>query len=97
MAARTPTVNLTRYIDNRFFEGRPHIRGRRIPVWVIAYTLRDNKGYGVPELMYDFDLSEAEVLAALLYYQQHQAEIDAQEDAIREQYKHFYESDQPSS
>jgi uncharacterized protein (DUF433 family) len=80
--------NISKYIETRWFGERPHIRGRRIPIWVIAHTARDN-AHGVPELMYDFDLSEAEVLAALLYYSQHEDEIEAQEAAIRAQYKQF--------
>ena len=62
MVIKTPAIDLTRYIEKRHFGDRPHIRGRRVPVWVIAYTVRDNPGYGVPELMVDFDLSEIEVL-----------------------------------
>lgn len=84
--ATTPTIDLRRYIDKRHFGERPHIRGRRLPVAVIVSAARDNEGYGVPELMYAYDLSETEVLAALLYYSQHQADIDAQEAALREAY-----------
>jgi uncharacterized protein (DUF433 family) len=89
--AMIPTLELTKYIDKRFFGERPHIRGRRIPIAVIASALRDNAGVGVPELMYSYSLSEAEVLAALLYYEQHHAEIEAQEAAIDEEYRHYYE------
>ena len=39
-----------------------------------------------PELMVDFTLKETEVLAALLYYRQHQQEIDTQEEAINAEY-----------
>ncbi|GAB4513531.1 MAG: hypothetical protein OHK0046_14320 [Anaerolineae bacterium] len=77
------TVDLRRYIDTRHFGDRPHIRGRRIPVWVVAHAQMDNQGYGVRELMYAYDLSEAEVLAALLYYETHKDEIEAQEEAVR--------------
>jgi uncharacterized protein (DUF433 family) len=83
-------TDLSQYIETRWFEDRPHIRGRRIPISVIANTAISNK-HGVPELMYDFDLSETEVLAALLYYRKHKEEIEAQEAAIHEKYKHFYE------
>lgn len=79
-------IDLTCYIEKRHFGDRPHIRGRRIPIWVIAHTLRDNVHYGVSELMYDFDLSESEVLAALLYYEQHHDDIEAQEALINGQY-----------
>ncbi len=83
-------IDLSQYIDTRWFGDRPHIRGRRIPVSVIANTAVSNK-HGVAELMYDFDLSEAEVLAALLYYSEHKEMIKAQEAALHEEYKHFYE------
>ncbi len=71
-------VDLRKYVEVRLFEDRPHIRGRRIPVAVIAYNARTNQ-WGVAELAYQFGLSEAEVLAALLYYAEHQEEIDRQE------------------
>ena len=90
MVVRTPAIDLTRYIETKFFGDRPHVRGRRVPVWVIVYTLRDNPHYGVPELMYDFSLTETEVLAALLYYTQHEEEIDTQEATIHDQYMHLY-------
>ena len=83
-------IDLSKYIETRFFGERPHIRGRRIPLWVVAHTAADN-GHGVPELMVDFDLSESEVLAALLYYTEHKTFIEAQETAINQEYRHFYE------
>ena len=83
-------IDLSKYIETRFFGERPHIRGRRIPIAVIAHTASANK-HGVAELIYDFDLSEAEILAALLYYSEHKVMIEAQEEAIHQEYKHFYE------
>ena len=74
------TVDLTKYIEARFFGKRPHIRGRRIPVAMIARRARAN-GWTVAETAYDFSLSEAEVLAALLHYEEHKETIDAQEAA----------------
>ena len=91
MINQPPVIDLTRYIEARHFGERPHIRGRRLPIAVIMAATRDNEGVGVPELMYAYDLSETEVLAALLYYNQHQAEIDAQEAAIRDEYRQYYE------
>jgi uncharacterized protein (DUF433 family) len=87
-----PSVDLMRYIDTKWFGDRPHIRGRRIPIWVIVHTAIDNN-FGVPELMYNFDLSETEVLAALLYYMQHKDEIETLEEADREQYRYYHEED----
>lgn len=78
MTEQALVLDLSKYIEKRWFQERPHIRGRRIPVSTIAYTSRDNN-FGVPELMYNFTLSEPEVLAALLYYAENKEEIDAQE------------------
>lgn len=86
----TLTVDLRRYIDRQFFGDQPHVRGKRVPVWVIARTLRDNPGYGVPELMYDFTLSEIEVLAALLYYEQNRDAIESALAEAHETYKSYY-------
>ena len=72
-------VDLRKYVERRLFENRPHIRGRRIPVAMIVRRARANH-WTVAETAYDFTLSEAEVLAAMLYYEEHQAEIDAQEE-----------------
>ena len=85
MAVQTSTpVDLSKYIDMRFFGGRPHIRGRRVTVAIIAYNHRKN-GWTLAETAYNFTLSEGEVLAALLYYDEHKAVIDAQEqEAIRQ-------------
>ena len=74
------TVDLTKYITLE--ADRPHIRGRRIPIATVAYNARDNS-WDVPTLMDNFGLSQAEVLAALLYYQEHTDEIDAQEQAYQ--------------
>jgi uncharacterized protein (DUF433 family) len=71
-------VDLSKYIDQHFFEDRPHIRGRRVPIATIAYNYRTN-AWSVAETADNFGLSEPEVFAALLYYEEHKAEIDAQE------------------
>jgi uncharacterized protein (DUF433 family) len=75
------TVDLRKYIDHYFFSGyRPHVRGRRLPVAdVVAYA--QGTSASVVELAYAFSISEAEALAALLYYEENQAEIDAYEQA----------------
>jgi len=80
MTDQVLTVTLTKYIETRIFEDRPHIRGRRVPVATVAYTARTQNA-SVEQLMYDFTLSEEQVLAALLYYKEHAEEIDAQEKA----------------
>lgn len=86
MAVQTSAIDLSKYIDTQWFGERPHIRGRRIPIWVIVHTAVDND-HGIPELMYDFDLTEAEVLAAILYYAEHKDEIEALEAADRALYE----------
>jgi uncharacterized protein (DUF433 family) len=79
VTVQTPTtVDLSKYIDTHFFGERPHIRGRRVPVATIAYSAR-SQDWDVAELAYQFTLSTAQVLSALLYYEEHQAKIDAQE------------------
>ncbi len=77
---QAPTLDLSKYIETRFFGERPHIRGRRVPVAAIVCFGRENNR-SVAELIDDFTLSEAEVLAALLYYSEHKEAVDAQEAA----------------
>ena len=76
-------VDLSKYIETRLMGERPHIRGRRLPVSFIAANATTN-GWNIQELAYEFTLSEEQVLAALLYYREHQAVIDAQ-DATEQQ------------
>jgi len=83
------TIDLSKYIEIRLFEDRPHIRGRRIPVATIAYNARTN-GWGVSELAENFGLTDEQVLAALLYYSEHTAEIDAQEAAYQAELDNAY-------
>jgi len=71
-------VDLQKYIETRLFGNRPHIRGKRIPVALIAQRLSAND-WTIAETAYDFTLTEAEVLAALLYYEEHLDEIQQQE------------------
>jgi uncharacterized protein (DUF433 family) len=73
-----PTIDLRKYIDRSKFGDRPHIRGRRVPVSYLASDYHDN-GWGISRLADEYTLTEAEVLAALLYYEEHKAEIDAQD------------------
>jgi uncharacterized protein (DUF433 family) len=72
-------VDLSKYIETRLMSGRPHIRGKRVPVSIIASNA-NQRGITISELADEFTLTEAEVLAAMLYYREHQAEIDAQTD-----------------
>jgi len=82
MTDNAPPLDLSKYIETRAFGKRPHIRGRRVPVAALAYSAH-SQGWDVPRLAYEFTLSEAQVLSALLYYEEHKAEIDAQEAAYQ--------------
>jgi uncharacterized protein (DUF433 family) len=73
-----PTIDLRKYIDTSKFGERPHIRGRRLPVSYIAADYR-NYGWSVSRLAYEYSISEPEVLAALLYYEENREAIDAQD------------------
>ena len=79
MSVQIPqTVDLRKYIDAKLMEEHPHIRGRRVPVSLVAGAAEAHH-WTVAELAYEFTLSEEQVLAALLYYREHKAEIDAQD------------------
>jgi uncharacterized protein (DUF433 family) len=60
--------------------GRPRIAGRRIAVQHVAIW-HERMGQSAEEIAAEYDLSLADVYAALAYYHDHRAEIDA---AIRE-------------
>lgn len=90
MAVQSPRqLDLSKFIEVRIFGERPHIRGRRIPVATIAYSAR-SQGWSVSELAYNFTLSESEVLAALLYYEENKAQIDQQEAAYQAELDEAY-------
>ena len=78
MVDKAPTLDLTKYIETKLFGNRPHVRGRRVPVATLAYNSKTN-GWDIATLAREFTLSEAEVLAALLYYEENRVQIDAQE------------------
>ncbi|HLU09207.1 MAG TPA: DUF433 domain-containing protein [Oceanobacillus sp.] len=88
-------VDLRKYIEVRLFGERPHIRGRRIPVANIVRAMQMNN-LSVAETAYNFSISEAEVLAALLYYEEYKEEIERQEEEearLFEEMKRRYGSD----
>lgn len=76
-------VDLRKYIDTQFFGERPHIRARRVLVSTIAGHI-DQNGWSIAETAHHLTLREEDVLAALLYYREHHAEIDLQ-DATEQQ------------
>jgi uncharacterized protein (DUF433 family) len=80
-------VDLSKYIEMR--DERPNIRGRRLPVSYIASAHRVNNR-SIAELAYSYTLTEEQVLAALLYYREHQEEIDLQDAAEQEKWDEMY-------
>jgi uncharacterized protein (DUF433 family) len=71
-------VDLSKYIEMR--DGRANIRGRRLPVAFVIATQRA-QGSTIAELADKYTLSEEQVLAALLYYHEHQEEVDTKSAA----------------
>ena len=75
-------VQPTKYIVSRpgVQGGSPCIQGTRTPVWVLAAI---HKQGDTPEDILELypNLSAAQVYAALSYYYEHRAEIDAEIDA----------------
>lgn len=55
--------------------GKPRIEGRRISVHQIA-DLHEHLGWTVAQIAQSYDLTFAEIYAALSYYHDHRAEID---------------------
>jgi uncharacterized protein (DUF433 family) len=91
MASDIPTiVDLRKYIATTFYGERPHIRGRRVLVSMIAANAREND-WSAARLAHEFTLSEAEVLAALLYYDEHKADIDRQDEEEQRLFDEMYE------
>ena len=69
-------------IDRDICHGRPHLVGRRIRVQDIAIW-HERMGLSADEIGADYDLSLAEIYAALSYYFDHKAEIDSAIEADR--------------
>lgn len=84
------TVDLRKYIDTTYYGERPHIRGRRLLVSMIAANAQDND-WSVARLAHEFSLTEEQVLAALLYYKEHRAEIDRQDAEEQALFDEMYE------
>lgn len=63
-------------IDPEMCGGKPHITGRRITVQQVAFW-HERHGMGVDEIATTYDLSLGDVYAALAYYHDHRAAIDA--------------------
>ncbi len=48
------TVDLSKYIETRLMEKRPHIRGRRVPVALLAYSARTEQWNAADGVLLDF-------------------------------------------
>jgi uncharacterized protein (DUF433 family) len=83
------TTDLRKYIETRFYGERPHIRGRRLLVSMLVANFEGN-GWTVAETARNFGIAESEVLAALLYYHEHKAEIDSQDAEEQRQFDEMY-------
>lgn len=93
MASQAPILDLSKYVEIRVFGLRPHIRGRRVPIATVAYTAQ-SQGWDITRLASEFSLSEAQVLSALLYYEEHRHEIDAQEAAYQAELDHIQQQNE---
>ncbi|NOX61159.1 MAG: DUF433 domain-containing protein [Chloroflexi bacterium] len=71
------TKTLDEYIETTpgIVGGKPRIAGRRISVQDVAIW-HERLGRSVDEIAHEYDLSLAEVYAALAYYHAHRHEID---------------------
>ncbi len=83
------SVDLSKYIDSKLFGSRPHIRGRRVWVSLIASNAVTNH-WDVATLAHEFSLTEEQVLAALLYYREHKDEIDRQDAEEQKEFDEAY-------
>lgn len=74
----TVTVDLDRHIAIKpgVAGGKPHIAGHRITVQNIVIW-HERMGLSADEIATEYNLSLADVYAALAYYYDHQTEIDA--------------------
>ena len=78
----TPTQHIETQPDK--CGGKPCIAGTRIRVWDI-FVLHERLGKTPDEILADYpELSLADIFAALSYYFDHQAEIDAEMKAADE-------------
>lgn len=68
-----PITHIVRKLDT----GKPMINGRRIPVDVLISTIRNQPNKSIEQIAEDFELSLGQVYAALSYYHDNKAEIEA--------------------
>jgi uncharacterized protein (DUF433 family) len=80
-------VDLSHYIHTTLMGDTPHLKGRRLSVYTLTKSYEAN-GFNVMQTAEDYGISDEEVLVALLYYRQHQTEIETQVEAEN---RHFEE------
>ncbi len=68
-----PINHITRKPDS----GQPMVAGRRIPVAVLIATIHNQPENTLEQIAENFDLTLGQVYAALSYYHDHKAEIEA--------------------
>ena len=92
----TTTAILDRHIrqDPDICHGKPHIAGHRLRVQDIALW-HERLGMSVAEISADFDLTLAEIYAALAYYFDYKDSID-QDIATDQAYFEAFKQDNPS-
>ncbi|MGE3271227.1 MAG: DUF433 domain-containing protein [Chloroflexota bacterium] len=78
LAERAPYSRIVR--DPRVHGGEPTVRGTRVPVRVIVVAWRGEPE--MPAMLQAYPrLTEADIVEALAFYREHQAEIDARIEA----------------
>ena len=75
-------------IDPNICHGKPHIEGHRIRVQDIAIW-HERLGMSVDEICAEFDLSLAEVYAALAYYFDYKEAVDQEIEADKAYFEAF--------
>lgn len=92
----SPKAVLDRHIviDPAICHGRPHLAGHRIRVQDVA-VWHERLGMSVAEISADYDLSLAEVYAALAYYFDYKEAID-QDIAADQAYFEAFKERNPS-
>jgi uncharacterized protein (DUF433 family) len=86
----SPNTILDRHIiiDPNICHGKPHLAGHRIRVQDIALW-HERLGISVAEICADYDLSQAEVYAALAYYFDYKTQIDQDIDTDQAYFEAF--------
>jgi hypothetical protein len=85
---QTQPTDLSNYIEFRPPDERPYLRGRCLVSIVIGYLLKEK--FNLEQVKNKLNLSNAQIAAALLYYEEHKAEVDATEQAFRDQFDANY-------